>query len=334
MNKQESPTDNVVLVTSDFGLTLLAKASRLGIDTLQMPENYRIADKPDPNEIKVQQLEQKLQELNSRVPKPILTYEDGSQHSVFKLPQPIVLDQSEVEKTLAELKNKFPLRDTKDSKSDLEHADYSPERMAKFANAMMETVSQEEIERYNSEAENYIPAYENFLKRKVNFDNLKRRTISLEIVLANNGSSPAEDIDIYMHFPDGFTIIEEDNLPNPPSPPTSPVQPMTDMQKLANSLNNSSYMSRIPYLGSLDGDLAIGPPANVSSPDIKQTNSYDVHIHVQKIKHNLQVSLDPLFIVFDSYESSNSFAIEYKILAANIPHEITGSVHVIIEKDV
>jgi hypothetical protein len=46
----------------------------------------------------------------------------------------------------------------------------------------------------------------------------------------------------------------------------------------------------------------------------------------------MQAKLDPLFVVFDSYESSNSFMINYKILADNISHEVSGSLNVIIDK--
>lgn len=334
INRQESLTADIVLVTSDFGLTLLAKAGRLGIDTLRMPDSYRILDKPDPNETKIKQLEKQIHELNSRVPQPDLTYEDGLQHATFKLPKPADFDQSKVDEKLSELKKKYPFKEFKAPETDLQQTKNKMEIAALVAaSSIMGTISQEEIDRYNSEVEQYIPAYANFLLRNSEYENLKRRTIRLNFVLANDGSAPAEDIDIYMHFPDGFRVLEEHELPNPPNPPKPPVKPMTQMQKLANSLNYSAQLAQVPYLGSYDHSQ-FAPPSNVSGPDIKRTNSYDVHVHVQKIKHNLQVSLDPLFIVFDSYESASSFAIEYSILAANIPHEITGDLHLIIEMDI
>jgi hypothetical protein len=330
MSRQEAPTDSIVLVTSDFGLTLLAKAGRLGIDTLRMPDSYRILDKPDPNEIKIKQLEQQIRELNSRVPQPDLTYEDGLQHATFKLPKPVDFDHFKVDEKLAELKKKFPLQEFESPETELQQRKNKIDIAALVAaSSIMGTISPEEIDRYNSEVEQYIPVYTTFLLQNSEFENLKKRAIQIKLVLVNGGSAPAEDIDIYMHFPDGFRVLEEHELPNPPKPP---VKPMTGMQKLNNSLNYSNSLLQVPYLGSYDHSQVV-LPSNVSGPDIKRTNSYNVHVHVQKIKHNLQVSLDPLFIVFDSFESASSFAIEYSILAANIPHEITGNLHVIIEKD-
>lgn len=108
MNRQEAPTDHIVLVTSDLGLALVTKAGRQGINTQKLPENLRIADEPDPYESKVKQLEQQIRELNSRTPNLSLAYEDGKQHATIKLPHPVSLGQSEIEEKIIEIKNKFP----------------------------------------------------------------------------------------------------------------------------------------------------------------------------------------------------------------------------------
>jgi len=135
-----------------------------------------------------------------------------------------------------------------------------------------------------------------------------------------------------MHFPDGFQLLEEDKLSKPPKPPKAPVEPMTEMQRLASSLNYSQLIQPSVFFNSRD--TLLSPPQNVSSPNIKRLNSYKVHVHVQKLKHNLQVSLDPLFVIFESFESAKSFTIKYKILAANIPHEVKGNLHIVIKKDI
>jgi len=75
------------------------------------------------------------------------------------------------------------------------------------------------------------------------------------------------------------------------------------------------------------------PLPNVSTLNIKPMNSYNVDFHIQRIKHKLQESAEPLYIVFDSFESAQSFQIDYRILAANVPNEVVGKLHVIIEKD-
>ncbi len=331
LNKQEAPEQHLVLVTSDLGLALVAKAGRQGINTQKMPDNFRIPDEPDPNENKVKQLEQQIRELNSRTPTLSLVYEDGKQHASIKLHPPTSLSKSEIEAKVAEIKNKFPKRQKDGASKKADLPANALERASMIAAmSVMNMIPQEEIERYNNEVEKYIPAYTSFIARRLEFDNLKRRTFRVDIALANDGTTPAEDIDIYMHFPDGFQLLEEDELPNPPEPPTPPQEPMTEMQRLANSMNYNRMVPSSVFFN--PPDVSPRLPQNVSSPSIKRVNSYEVHVHVQKIKHNLQVLLDPLFVIFDSFESAKSFTIDYRILAANIPHEVTGNLHIIIQK--
>jgi hypothetical protein len=152
------------------------------------------------------------------------------------------------------------------------------------------------------------------------------------------GSITQEEIDrynneVYMHFPDGFRLLEENDLPPSPRPPAQPTPPMTEFEKLSASMRNLSVYN-FPSLGSSYGHTTTSaPPPNVSSPHIKRTNSYDVQFHIQRVKHNMQVNFDTLFIIFNSYEESSSFSIEYQILAANLPKKVTGNLHVVIEKE-
>ena len=106
---------------------------------------------------------------------------------------------------------------------------------------------------------------------------------------------------------------------------------MTEMEKMTStfSMLNSSFHIPPPLSSSFP---SIDLPSNVSGPTIRKVNSYEVHVHVQKAKHNLPLELDPLFVVFDHSESANSFTIDYRILAANIPNAVLGKLHMIIEK--
>ena len=70
---------------------------------------------------------------------------------------------------------------------------------------------------------------------------------------------------------------------------------------------------------------------NVSSPTIRRTNSIEVHFHVRELKHNVQQEFDPLFLLFDSWDTAKSFTVEYRLLAANVPLPVTGNLHVIVD---
>lgn len=68
--------------------------------------------------------------------------------------------------------------------------------------------------------------------------------------------------------------------------------------------------------------------ANVGSPTIKKTNSYDVNVHVRSVKHNLNETLDVLWLKYDDMRKAKGFTIDYKIMAANIPQVVTGKLNV------
>lgn len=144
-------------------------------------------------------------------------------------------------------------------------------------------------------------------------------------------TAPAEDIDILLHFPDGFNLIDEKEFLQSPAPPTPPVLPETIMEKLGKFNTEmyglSSYMISPPNIPNLQ-------PPNVSSPNIRRTtNSYGVEIEVRRLKHKFRVQFDPLYVVFESFNDANSFQVDYQILAANLPNEVSGKLHVVIQKD-
>jgi hypothetical protein len=334
MNKQELPTDHIILVTSDLGLTLVAKAGRQGIDTVRMPEILQLAEEPDPFEKEIKQLKQQILEMSSRIPKLTLTYQDGNQYVRFKFHKPIILEQQEIDQKINEFTQKFQKREQIEKDAFTQLSTNKPETIARIApRALMDIIPKEEIDRYINDAENYIRSYMNYMTRCTEYENLKNRTIRVDILLANDGTSPAEDVDINMHFPDGFQILEVDKFPNPPRPPELPSEPMTTFEKYSKFPNFIYPMIERPIPSSVNHSFQSESIPNVSGLSIKRTNSYDVHTHVQRAKHNLDVNLDPLFVVFDSFDTAKSFSVEYQIIAANIPNEVVGKLHVIVLKD-
>lgn len=206
------------------------------------------------------------------------------------------------------------------------------EAMAKLNVSLGNTLLPEDIERYNTELDKFYQAYFEYLRRDVWYENLRRRTVKLPIYVANDGTAPAEDVDVFMHFPDGFKLTDEQGLPSVSRPPDPPAKPKTQMQRALESINGS--LVSIPPLASYIPDAILSlSQQNVSSPNIRQTGSYDVDFHVQRIKHKLQEPADPLYVIFESFESARSFQIDYRLLAANVPNEVTGQLHVIIKKD-
>ena len=81
----------------------------------------------------------------------------------------------------------------------------------------MKSISKEEIIRYERELEDYLKEYRCFLEEKVEYDKFKDLTFKLELIIVNDGNSPANDIDIFIHLPDGFTVYSDESLPAAPT---------------------------------------------------------------------------------------------------------------------
>ena len=337
MWKAERPEDDIVLVTSDTGLTLLTKAKRQVIATVGLPENLKLPDEPDPRDRQLRELQHELRELKLKTPRLSLAFHDGSDHITFVLPRPLELTQAELESQLEDIKQRYP------------RMGEGPKPVPRVASELLESMSAlgamalslgavrpEDIAKYNSELDDFYAAHVEYFKRELSFRNLERRTVKLEILLVNDGTAPAEDIDIMMLFPNGFELTTEPDWLEPPDPPLPPSKPRTPLERMAEPtwpLSDvlPSYLD--PYnLASMVQPRNVAPP-NVSRPKIRRTHSYEVELHVRSMKHRTQIALDALYVAFESFDNAGSFHTDYELLAANIPHEITGQLHVIIERE-
>ena len=152
-----------------------------------------------------------------------------------------------------------------------------------------------------------------------------KRTIRFEVEIRNVGTAPAEDVDVELHFPDGFQLMSDDDLPNHPVEP----RPPRDLRSLRQIIaENIVQIPSVHFPSPTVPELII--PTCFS---IKRTGSYTVSDHFERIKHGARVVLPELFLVFDSYESASSFKYEYKLTLANLPDSVMGELHFVIEKE-
>ena len=154
--------------------------------------------------------------------------------------------------------------------------------------------------------------------------------MALNIEIVNEGTCPAEDVVVAMHFPDGFLLFSKEQLRKEPRSPKPPIQPKNPMEEMMETMQNL-YAPNLALNRTLD--FKAPTPQNVSSPSIRRTKSFDVEFTIGKIKHKFREPLKPLYVVFDTRENVHSFTIDYKIHAANLPDMTEGQLHVVVEKN-
>jgi len=332
MERDEVPGTEVILATSDAGLTLMAKARRHGITPVRLPDTLKLPDEPDPEQKRMRELERQLAELRASAPQLSLTFRDGSDHATFVLPRPIELTPIEVEQRVTELRRRYPKRSEQlKGASESRRTDRTLEELlAAVDTSPLNVVSPADIAEYNAELDKFYQVYaDEYLQREVSYKNLEYRTVRLDIGLSNDGNAPAEDVDVFMHFPDALRLRGEDDFPEPPAPPEPPPGPKSILDKLAGSLAGLGSAHFWPSVTS----APVLPPPNVSRPNIRHTSSYDVDVQVQRLKHGLREPFDVFFVTFESFDAAFSFHIDYEILAGNLPNKVSGQLHVIIQKE-
>lgn len=325
-SKEGANSQRTVLVTADSGLTLVSKGSRLDIETYTLDDALKLTSEANPEQDKIRELERELRELKGRSPELILSFGEKSQRISLNLNSPRLADPDAVETTLRKLREDNP-------KIELPERDISSESNLTIREALEQglwrQIPSADIEAYNSRLEEYFTAYRSYLEvTMLEYEHLRSLSLRFQINLQNTGTAPASDIDISMHFPDGFRLGMASEFPRRPSPPKPPNKPNSLFDQL---IRSTSFPDVIMPRALSPSDYPPSPPPNVSTPIIRKTHSYAVDLHVEYIKHQTSEPLDALYIIFESPEDVQSFSIDYQILAADLPKRISGKLHVIVE---
>lgn len=328
-----NPSVRCVLFTADLPLTV--KAKHFKIQTASPPESLLLPTEPDPVEKKVKQLETELLRYKSREPVLNLIFENGERYKRFQIPK--LSDTShrlepEIQSKLDAVKKEYPLIDLT-PKRDAEPYTVKNSQFADMVDQIKQAaegfraLGRTAQEEYNSRVNAYCRVYENYLRDAFAFNSLTQRTVILNLVLTNAGTCPAEDIHLLLHFPDGFTLYDEDHAPDQPIEPEAPSKELNvfpnlggfalrDYSSFANFSDSRTYLQNVP---------------DPTLPTIRKTNSYDVTFRRDKLNHGFVWELTPLYVAFDSWESTKSFSITYTIHAANMIEESRGELGVVIQ---
>lgn len=335
--EQLNSEDQVVLITRDSGPTL--KARQYGIRTIRLSSNLELVDEADPETVRIRELERELREAKGAFPKLSITFRSGNNTIECMLPAKPDESAPIIETMMLDLRAKYPLQAYRKRLS-------SPKQRKLWwwfkrdrgtvgellAEQGYEHVSDTEIDRYNEEIQRFFRTYEQYLLQLAGIEEFYSRALSLEMLLTNSGTAPAEDIDIFLHFPDGFALYTPENLPLNPQRPPPPQPPRTELEILQEGITRG-FQNTLHYPPQIDYG-AFDPPSNVSRPEIRRTNSYDVSISARRLKQRTSDPLEQMIVVFDSREAVGSFRIDYRINAANVPDEVTGQLHVILRREV
>ncbi len=312
----KNPTTTIVLCSDDIGPRLRAK--NFQIETLKLSDVYRLASEESENEKKIKKLEHENLLLKTKIPKLKLEFDNGLEYKKIKVKESSLLARDQfIEINILKIKDETPYLEILNKKD-------SNGNTLSAISMQLAALSQDQVDQYNIDLDKYFEEVEQYLESLYEFEHQQELSYPIEISIFNEGTVPGEEIDVHLHFPDGFDLMEPNDLIKLPKKPDPPYRPKHRMDFRSLSINPAIFLPRTQFT----------PPSNIdfNRPSIKKTNSYDVNMYRKYIKHSYSVKLDDLVMVYKQRDDVTNYQIEYKITAANMPQGVSGQLNIIFEK--
>jgi hypothetical protein len=304
----EAIDSDVLICSEDVGVRLRAK--KFGITWIQLDDSCKLKEEESDEQKELKKLKLENEQLKNRVPKLKLEFKKNSEFINIKRPNIPSSSNDFITEEIEKIKIANPLISAIDPYQNPLSILTSP-----FS------LTQEQIKNYNNKLEKFYDRYKSWLIENKEFEMKSKLTFEIEIDLANNGTVPAEDIDVHMHFPDGFELVNSKEIEEGPIKPTPPYKPKNQF--------DFGPIQGIPRISptSFDFDQDFDP----NRPEIKKSNSYDVNYHFKKLKHQYSHSLSSLSLIFNNISEVKNFSIEYTVSAGNLPIPVEGKLGVVFE---
>lgn len=319
------PGERVILITQDTGAKITC--AHLGVEYSELPEKYKLPPEQDEHERELKKLRAQIQRLQTALPRIKFGF-GPEQEEVFR----VNITASGTEDIESEISRKI---------SDLEID--VPELIKSSSSATVMNLlpftqlgalmpSDEEYNRYNSERIKYFGKYERYMRDS--FSRSRRLSLSFQfdLSISNVGTCPAEDVGVWLHFPDGFILCNVDDLEEEVGEeliePVRPPEPRSVVELFrSNAFLGASGSHLFSNYPATFNDISIRSRATV-----KRTNSYEVERDFIKVKHGVSESFSTLVVLFESFEQVKSFSAEYRITVGNLPEAVTGQLNFVIGK--
>ncbi len=312
---RQHPSETILLLSDDSGPRFKAKSYNL--PTLS-PTNILdpLNEPPTPEEIENRKLRKQLQELTDRTPK--LTF------GIYE-------NQHIVDTVVRPLSNTWRW----DSQEDYVRKEIAKKRakLAQMLKGADETVKKEEIEKFKGEYEKYIAQLEPELKMQ--FIKNYAPFIKLDLVLDNQGTASATDIDLQITFPKGSSVIVSqvhDAVTIEVALPKEPTIP--EWARIKDVLSWPNFSSFPSFMAS----MKLGPTAYpVLQASRSRRDTYEsidfpfgqniLHRKIEKLGHLRQAFIKSV-TAFLPETANKRFTASYSILADEFPQPITGELKV------
>lgn len=303
----------VCLVANDAGARWQAKSR--GIKAFDLPDEWRVKDEPDAAEAELRDAKKKLAAFESRAPKLTLRTRAGDKFIRHELPMP-----------------RLPLAEQVDGYMDLLRFSYAhygegiAAQMGGFARAVFAPPASGEVERYNKRVDAFLEKAEKALPEIIAFSNELDLYIPFGgIVVANDGTQPAEKVRLVLRPPPNVTIMlarPTDERPRFPDPPEGP-------KSIFDAIGTAAAFA--------DFRTSVIPSVRFRAPPISLNPEWEMKdaeasISIGTLRHHDVDGLPPIWLKVASHDGDGGFSLEYELHAYNLPKPVTERFHVEIAR--
>lgn len=272
----------VAVATDDSGLAL--KLRNRPICRIVPDEVARLGDAVDLERAEIADLRRELEREKNRRPRLELQFGGGGTKTSVEP------DEIEPPPAIEQIRAEYP---------EITFDEYMA--LDDRTNPGVRTYSKEPVDEYNKALNIYYGEYEDYLARFADWAELEARTVAIDLILANLGSSPASNIDIHLSFPKNVEIFSEEETDNEPGGPAPPEKPQPHRRIIR--MNRSMALGRP---GPLSTTRSEGEP-DISSD--RRSAGY----FVSAVKHDCAFALESLFLRFTSCDAMKPVPIEVVI---------------------
>ena len=300
----------VLVLTADTGLSL--KAPTRQIDVAVPDEHLRMDDEPDETERGLLAAHRELAALRAVAPKPKLTLA-GKNVLEYEVRRFGEFSAGRLAHLLEAWRSKHPyISSTPDSIVVPGGSRISLASIKGLSGLL--SVSEKDAAEHNAKIDRVYGEYETFLRRWPTDLNALARCIEIRFVLENEGTAPADDVDLLIAA--GANGIWLDEFPKIPTAPVVPRPP------------NRFELGSMPWMGSFDPSSLRRWDEPIDGPNVLEDDPQSVRYTVKRVKHHVPCVLPVVFFQLDSHEDIQSFKLQYRLVAANLQEPKSDNLHV------
>ena len=276
--KRGHPDEKVMLASADTGMGFNAKSK--GIDVLKI-EDSLLETLVDERDEKIRKLTEELQRLKNQQPRLYLTFPGGDEKNI--------IDFSEFDRKA----------------SDPEFIEDLVEREISEAIHRAHSFGHYLLDKNDSEILAYGKEYREYLEAVYEY---RRTTFKLTFELHNDGTAVADDMLIFIDFPELIDLSEADfPLPDKPSRPYS----------YEGMFGISKWPNNVPFIR----------PGTVNWISVN-AKEHKVKYHQESLHHQLMLELKAIHCKFRSLQDRKLFVVNYTINARNMSVPKQGTLRV------